>query len=826
MLTTAAFAGVLLAATMVSALQAFRATRAETAARESERQARDDRAVAETQKQVAEQREAEARENERKARAAEAAATESDATAKDVLRFVREEVFAAANPRFAPTLGRDITLRQALDAAEPKIRTAFAKRPRVEIQLRYVLAETYAGMGEYQLALSQFELAFDLAKTHLGPDNPQTVLSELSLCSFYVSLGRTKEAFTIVEQALVRRRQTLGPDAPNTIATLSWLVETYSRQSSATGVARPEHAKKLTEELLAVRSKAGRVEELKPGELVNLTYAYSEAGRQAESDELMERLLPGLCEKYGMDDTNVMAMTLNLAIHYYLSGRTAEAVAILEPVYRAGVASHGYGHPTCLNLLQSLSAYLDDLGRYTDTVLLVEAALPELQKTYGPGNPHISPLLINLCSAYNRLGKPRQVVSLVEATVAAIPKPERSAYVNYTFLLGNLAWAYHELDDFPRLRRVVADTEEWVRGRYPAGSLELATSLSKLALDYHAVFDPVVIRAAERLARESLAIREQKLPGGWQTFNSKSLLGSALLRQGRYAEAEPLLAAGYEGLKARRDTIPPLGWWNRPRAGWWLALLYERTGRPERGAAVRAELGAETLPPPRAVNQVASPKHHVEAIKQVEETLAAQRVITMHHLAASYIAQNRHAEALKLREEILDAQRRMLPNDHPDTLWSEINLAESYMALNRHAEALPLLNEALAMADRPGIDRRFIRQAITLLEQCCKGLGDVAVCRASAELWEKRDPTDAVDIYDATCCRAITASLQAKAKGPDAARLAKEDADKAMAWLQKAVAAGWKDAAHMKADTALDFLRDREDFKKLMAELEKQSEKK
>ena len=38
--------------------------------------------------------------------------------------------------------------------------------------------------------------------------------------------------------------------------------------------------------------------------------------------------------------------------------------------------------------------------------------------------------------------------------------------------------------------------------------------------------------------------------------------------------------------------------------------------------------------------------------------------------------------------------------------------------------------------------------------------------------------------------------------------------------LQKAVKAGYKDAAHMKKDPDLDPLRAREDFKKLLAELE------
>ena len=41
-----------------------------------------------------------------------------------------------------------------------------------------------------------------------------------------------------------------------------------------------------------------------------------------------------------------------------------------------------------------------------------------------------------------------------------------------------------------------------------------------------------------------------------------------------------------------------------------------------------------------------------------------------------------------------------------------------------------------------------------------------------------------------------------------------------MAWLQKAVAAGFKNAAHMKKDADLDAVRARADFKKLMAELE------
>lgn len=55
--------------------------------------------------------------------------------------------------------------------------------------------------------------------------------------------------------------------------------------------------------------------------------------------------------------------------------------------------------------------------------------------------------------------------------------------------------------------------------------------------------------------RAALTIRETKLPDGWQTFDTRSLLGGALAGQKRFAEAEPLLVSGYEGMKQREAKI-------------------------------------------------------------------------------------------------------------------------------------------------------------------------------------------------------------------------------------------------------------------------------
>jgi serine/threonine protein kinase/tetratricopeptide (TPR) repeat protein len=235
-------------------------------------------------------------------------------------------------------------------------------------------------------------------------------------------------------------------------------------------------------------------------------------------------------------------------------------------------------------------------------------------------------------------------------------------------------------------------------------------------------------------------------------------------------------------------------------------------------------------------NSYAAQNRWPEALKLHEETLAARKrvlppdhpdtLLSMMNVANCYQHFGRHAEALKLHEEALAARKRVLPPDHPDTLMSVVNFAMCCAALNRHAEAISLLDEVLAKADRPEVPLRLIKPAIRVRLRSSQKLGDLAGCRAMVGMWEKQNPTDAPDLYSAACCRAVTAELQAKAKDPDAARLAKEDADKAMAWLTKAVAAGYPDADYIKKDADLDFLRDREGFKKLVAELEKKSQEK
>ena len=107
---------------------------------------------------------------------------------------------------------------------------------------------------------------------------------------------------------------------------------------------------------------------------------------------------------------------------------------------------------------------------------------------------------------------------------------------------------------------------------------------------------------AASAARECLEARTRKQPDDWQRFHTMSLLGTALAGRKQYAEAEPLLIGGYEGLKAREAAIPPPARGRLRRRGADRPVL-RGPGRAGQGGRVAGETGrigrgkAEALTP-------------------------------------------------------------------------------------------------------------------------------------------------------------------------------------------------------------------------------------
>ncbi len=253
-----------------------------------------------------------------------------------------------------------------------------------------------------------------------------------------------------------------------------------------------------------------------------------------------------------------------------------------------------------------------------------------------------------------------------------------------------------------------------------------------------------------------------------------------------------------------------------------------------------AKLGADHPDTLKSMNDLAVSYaglgRHSEALTLREETLKVQKaklgsdhpdtLMSMHNVAHSYYALGRHPEALALREETLKLRKATLGADHPDTLQSMNNLAYSYAALGRHSEAQTLREETLKLRKaKLGPDHPVTLASMHNLANSYSSLGRhseaLALYEETLKLRKGKlgaNHHDTVEtIYNIACVHAL---MIAKADDRD------KEADLAIDWLKQAVAAGFKNAAHMKKDTDLDPLRAREDFKKLIAELEANAEKK
>jgi tetratricopeptide (TPR) repeat protein len=297
---------------------------------------------------------------------------------------------------------------------------------------------------------------------------------------------------------------------------------------------------------------------------------------------------------------------------------------------------------------------------------------------------------------------------------------------------------------------------------------------------------------------KTLAVQEAKLgPNHRDTLKTLNQKALAYVRLGRYAEA---LEPSKEVLARRKATF----------------------GR-EDGDTVLNVIGV--------AGTYQALGRHAEALKVLEEELQglpedkleAQYLLLVMGLQMrgdSHAALGQHALALKVRQEALAKRRAKYGLDQPETLFGIALVVDSLFRLGRGGEAAPLIDEFVEHATKKAMHEEMIPGMLLARLATVRETKDPQSCRTTAEMWERLNRKDAGSLYNAACMRAVTAAaLRATDKSPDGARQADAEADRAMAWLRQAVAAGFNNAAHMAKDTDLDPLREREDFKMLIAKL-------
>jgi tetratricopeptide (TPR) repeat protein len=504
--------------TIVSRVQANRALKAETAA------------LASAQAEKTARKEAE----------------EHDAETKAVLEFVESKILAAARPEGQEGgLGREVTLRKAIESSLPSVVGGFTNQPMIEARLRMTMGQSYLFLGDYGLAEEQFEAAraiytkhrglnhpdtlasmnnlaesyhdssrfadalrlheqtLELRRARLGLDHPDTLTSMHNLADCYAQLSRPAEALKMREETLALRRVKLGPDHPDTLKSMGYLARSY------TVFGRSADAVRLCEQTFAMqRSRLGPDHPDTLNTLSQLANVYQGLDRFADARDLLEKTLAHQKTKLGTDHPDTLSTMFNLTGCYVALGHDALALKMTEDVRAKAEAKLGPGHLMSLGAKYRMAILLSPQGRNAEALALIESTVSNAETKFGIGHAITMQSKMEQCRLYALLGRPEESLKLRAEILAAIKTkfgPEH-----------------------PR-------TPQW-----------MATL---------AAIDSGLGRHAEALTlhQEALALRQSRFgPENRDTLESMSFVAACLAKVGRLAEASALAREGAEMIEKQQ----------------------------------------------------------------------------------------------------------------------------------------------------------------------------------------------------------------------------------------------------------------------------------
>jgi serine/threonine protein kinase/tetratricopeptide (TPR) repeat protein len=410
---------------------------------------------------------------------------------------------------------------------------------------RYNLAVAIRDAGQVQDAVPILERLLEIHEARSELKLPSALLVYNQLGVSYLALGEPRRAIPLLEKALENWQSLHKEDGPDEVVVRGNLAVAYGEDGQYA------RAIPLYETNLAIREKhpdrdpAGRVTERS-----NLAVALGRVGEFDRAVGMLEKNLSDAEAKLGVDYPKTLVCRHFLARAYRDAGQLARALPLHERNLALAVAKLGEEYPDTIHYRVHLAVARRENGDVTKALPTLETAVGQAQRRFGEAHPDTLVITQYWCDALEQA---------------------------------------KDLDRAVKGRQSVLAIERQ-RGK---DDPRLAAALAKVGQTFLAAG-----RAAEAEGplREALTIQERLESDRWTTFDTRSMLGGALSRQKKYADAAPLLLAGHEGLKQRSARIPAPQKRCLTEAVERLVQHYEATSNKDEAARWRAELEKARAP--------------------------------------------------------------------------------------------------------------------------------------------------------------------------------------------------------------------------------------
>jgi eukaryotic-like serine/threonine-protein kinase len=556
--------------------------------------------------------------------------SEAEALHREALAM-RQKLFGAEHPQVAKSLLNvaEVVWRQGGRSAEAESldREALAMAKKLLGNDDVIVASALHGLSniahherKYADAEAPLREVLAIERKQLGDPNPTVAGTLLDLGWALELQNKFAEAEPLLRESIAMRKKIYGgPDAVSLYVLGSTLLgenklaeaETADREAVATWPRnkafnhfRPElsynlamilrHEGKLADAEAAARDAMKWEVELYNDknlfylkQSLELNNVLQDEGKLAEAETSARQMIDSCSSVNSLHRYSPNAY-INLATVLQLQGRLPEAeTAARQAIKLQGEIYGDEGHFQA-KFLMRLASVLVDLGKTAEAENTNHEALVMVEKLFGPDDLDIAKAHLIFADILLKK-RQREEAEKLHRDVLAI-QTERlfkahlgfdDEYADITRTLERITSLLQEdgrLAEAEALQREVLDK---VRATVGTDQPLVAGVLGQLSAT---LVDEEKFSDAEPMARECFQLEEKFSPDSWQPRCAQCVLGVSLLGQQKYADAEPLLVAGYEGLKQREATIPKVGKARLKEAAQGLVKLYEATDQAGKAA--------------------------------------------------------------------------------------------------------------------------------------------------------------------------------------------------------------------------------------------------
>jgi eukaryotic-like serine/threonine-protein kinase len=552
--------------------------------------------------------------------AARRAVAEGD-VARAVNDFFLTDVLAQAGVHAQAKPGAqtdpDLKVRTALDRAAGRIQGKFADKPLVEAAIRRTIGDSYHSLALYVQARSHLERARGLFLQERGPGHPDTLATLGSLAQVALDQDRLADAERLMQERIGAARAAHGDRS----------IETFKAEHDLAFLYVREEKYAEAEPILTrvADGQRGLLGEGGPDLLATMNtqaQLYHRQRRFDDAERMFLKVVEGRRATRGAEHPETLSAASDLALVYAEQKNYDLAERTLTDVLKILDRAFGKTHPATLDAMDSLATVLVARGRHPEAEAQLTAVLDGRRRRLGEehsatllamnnlGVAYLfqqkyaaaEPLFIRLLEVRRRLldwKQPHTVTAAIMALddVSALHVMQRKLKEAEPLLKESLEMRRRWLG--PAHAETVQSTQHLAQTllleQRPAEAEPLFEEVRRRRAEAPNVDDAEMARTldnlgevriqqqkfaeAEQSMRACLSVRRKIAPESWELFLSRAKLGASLLGLKKYADAEPELLAGYEGMKAREASIPFEARESLHRTATWLVELYDALGK-------------------------------------------------------------------------------------------------------------------------------------------------------------------------------------------------------------------------------------------------------